>query len=55
MSGIVITLLAQHLNLLIYLPIYLLVVKNGLLVQHVQWTEDRIQAVIATQSLFYHI
>jgi hypothetical protein len=55
MSGIVIALLAQYLNLLIYLPNYLFFLKNGLLVQHVQWTEDRLQAIIATLSLFYHI
>lgn len=59
-AGIIVALLAQYL-ILIYRRYYLFVqglvqgeiLQHGLLVQHVQWTEDRLPAVIATLSLFY--
>jgi hypothetical protein len=52
--GIVEALLAQYLfYLLNRLLIHRLALQDGLLVQHVQWPDDRLPAVIARLSLLH--
>ena len=53
--GIVIALLAQNLFYLRNcLLVYRLVLEDSLLVEHVQWPEDLLPAVIALLPLLHH-